>query len=182
MSGHYINRWPTESLVSIVPDITHSSPAPRLAQKEMLQFEKMLEVTDATTATVFEARKRRKRDAADSPCAIGPPQAARVSLSLGESDDDEEDGVAPQEAIAQALVKTIAATTGVPAPESLRTTHSAITWASQSILAAREAAITSTRRERYNHVLDPEQTVQAMSLVAKLNALLEEPARGDQSL
>lgn len=95
-----------------------------------------------------------------------------MSLSLGESDDEEEEGVAPDTAIARALVRTIAATTGVEAPQSLKSTHEAMTWASRAILNARAAAITSTRRERYNHTLGPDQTLQAMELIENLNKLL----------
>lgn len=176
------SEWPEAPTVQSVPELTHLSPTPRLPQHELVRFEKMMEVADATTAAAFEVRKRQRKDSQDSPCAIGP--VSRVSLGFGDSDEDddvEEEGLACDTAIARALVKTIAATTGVKAPERLKTTHEAITWASKSILDSRTAAIMSTRRERYSHSLDPDQTVHAMDLIERLNRLLAGPAPTAQS-
>ena len=141
-----------------------------------------MEAADATTDSVFQARKRLREAAETSPCAIGPAPSAsdvpRVTLGFGDSsDDEEEEGVSHDTAIARALVRTIAATTGAAAPDKIKNTQEAITWASRSIIEARSAAITSTRRERYNHTLDTEQTLQAMNLIKNLNCVLEGPAR-----
>lgn len=140
-----------------------------------------MEVADATAETVFEARKRQREAAQHSPCAIGPAptqqSAARVQLGFGDSsDEEEEEGVPHDTAIARALVRTISATTGVELPNGLKTTNEAVSWASSAILEARAAAITSARREKYNHILDPEQTIQAMHLIGKLNTLLSGPS------
>lgn len=172
--------WPDNPVVQDIPELVHAG-APRLQQHELLHFEKIMEAADATSASVFASRKQQRQDEQNSPCAIGPPPAAkRVSLGFGDSDDEEgEEGqgeaVAADTAIARALVKTIAATTGVVAPDKLTTTHDAIAWASRSILDARAAAIASTRRERYNHFLEPDQALQALKLIERLNGLLEGP-------
>lgn len=173
--------WPENPILATVPDIVHNSPTSRLAASELIHFEKVMEAADVTAASVFQVRKRRRIEAENSPCAIGrAPHPARVTLGFGDSDEEdaEQEGVASDTAIARALVKTIAATTGVEAPEKLGTTHDAITWASRAILDARSAAITSTRRERYKHVMDPEQTLQAFSLMQKLDALLSGHSAG----
>lgn len=161
-----------------VPELVHNmSPSSRLPQSEMLHFGKLMQAADATTDSVFLSRKRKREQAETSPCAIGPEERKRVTLGFGDSgdEDEEEEGVAHDTAIARALVRTIAATTGVEPPDRLKTTHEAITWASKAILDARTAAITTTRRERYSHALDPEQTLQAMTLVEKLNKILAGP-------
>ena len=84
--------WPRSSGLDAVLELVHTSPASRLPQHELAHFEKVLQASDATTDSLFQARKRQRQDAADSPCAIGPPtDKPRVSLSLSESDDEEEE-------------------------------------------------------------------------------------------
>lgn len=151
------SSWKKDPVVTTVSNILHHGSTPRLEHKEMLQFERMLETADLTTAQYFEDRKRRKRDA------------------VTESESGEEDDTT---SVNNALIKTIVATTGVATPEVLTTSHQAITWASQAILSAREATITATRRERHAHTLTPEQTVHAMSLISQLNSLLAGPSVG----
>ena len=168
-----MSHWTQSVEMSTVPTLMQRSPVPRVAPEKLLQFEEMLDAADAASNSAFAARKRRREE--DSPCAIGaidtnPP---RVSLSFGESDEEEdEDQEASAESIAHALVKTIAATTGVEAPHRLQTTRQAVAWASKAIVDSRTTAVTSTRRERCMHALDPEQTVQAMELINSLQLLI----------
>lgn len=171
-----MTTWPTHSHVNNVPEIIHLSPVPRLSPHELLRFDKMMQVADVTATAALDVRKRQRQSSHDSPCAIGPPQSG-VQLSFGESDDEDDEGVAPDKAIARALIKTIAATTGATVPECIKTTHQAIAWTSKAILDSRTAAITSTRRERNNYSLNPDQALQAMQLINNLNELLSAPAR-----
>lgn len=162
-----MSTWGHIPEMVLVPDSINRPPAPRVAAEKMLQFEQVLDAADAGVSVAFAARKRRRE--ADSPCAIGNVSTRRVSLSLGESDDDEE---ASDTTIARALIKAIAASTGVEAPAKLSTARAAVAWASKSIVDARTTAVACTRREKYTHALDPDQTVRAMSLIDSLSSLL----------
>lgn len=164
--------WAASSDQPSVSDLVHKEPTSRLSNSELLRFERVIAAADATADAVFESRKRQRQEAADSPCTIGNTKKKPVSLTPGD-DDDNEDGSTSDTTIARALINTIAATTGVSVPDSITTAHQAISWASTSIINARNTAITATRRERYKHALDTEQTVEAMKLIGHLNNLLD---------
>ena len=164
-----MSRWGQSTRMPEVPTIVNSGPPPPDNTDKIIQFENVLDAADAGVKSLFASRRRAREES--SPCAIGGI-TKRVKLGFDDSDDEEDDEPASGASIAQVLVKTIAATTGVEAPTRLSTTREAVQWASKAIVDARTAAITATRRERYMHALDPTQTLQAMELIESLTSLI----------
>jgi len=177
LQEHVATKWPHNTdAISTVSEIVHQPQQGRLAQHELISFDKMMEAADATVESIFQSRKRLKRDAQNLQDILERP---KLQSPIGVGDEGVEDPkghegcVGNDAAIARALIRTIVATTGVQMPDSFKTPHDAIFWASESIIGARSKAISSTRRERYIHTLDPEQVLKAMELIHKLSSMLD---------
>lgn len=158
---------------------------------DILKFEEVLLAADKLAQSQFETRRQLKRKR--KPVKFGKePSQPRVKLGFGDSSDEsdesdaengaedaEDAGSSPRqltkkklEKILNAFVKTIAVVTNSEAPDRIKSQADAMRWTSKCILDARYKTILDTRKEKMTHALTPDQTMEAFTLMNKLNNIL----------
>lgn len=130
-------------------------------------FTLAVQAANAASTALFTERKRR-RLATDEARLRG----AHVSLSLGGDEDGDDPTTALVKAVAKATGATVPALPDAFSPSDSRRSRELVTWAGVAIADAQVKAAVNARRERYRHALSPDDSIEAMRLVARLNELL----------
>ena len=150
-------------------------PKSRLAESQILQFERLLSVADSTSQAYFDLKSVEKKRRAQ--CEFGVP---RVKVGFGDDgEEDEEDAGGEKEktdyeSINRALVDTISVLTSTPAPGRIANTAEASKFAKDALLTFKETIVEKVRLERHNHTLTSKQQLEAMQLMSNLNSILSE--------
>jgi hypothetical protein len=148
-------------------------PKSRLAESQILQFERLLSVADSTSQAYFDLKSTEKKRRTQ--CEFGTPH---VKVGFDDDGGDEDAGGEKEktdyESINRALVNTISVLTSTPAPGRIANTAEASKFAKDALLTFKETIVEKVRLERHNHTLTSKQQLEAMQLMSNLNSILSE--------